>query len=223
MLRTFAPAALVVALLAGGCSSADDADADRTAATDSAAQPAPPRPPALLLEVDIASRQLNVYRDDRVVASHPVAVGSAEWPTPTGQWDIDQVIFNPRWHPPEESWAEDEEVAEPGAPDNPLGRAQLVYEAPNSIHGTNEPESLGQAVSHGSIRVSNEVAIELARMVMQAGGATQDEAFIQNALANPTERVEVAIPNPVPIRVVAGPVAGVPALADSATADSAAR
>jgi len=222
MLRALAaPAALAFALLAGGCTFGDETDDDR-ANRETPAQPAPPPRPDLLLEVDIASRQLNVYRDNRVVASHPVAVGSAEWPTPTGQWDIGQVIFNPRWHPPvEESWAANEEVKEPGDPDNPLGRVQLVYQAPNSIHGTNEPESLGQAVSHGSIRIANEVGIELARMVMQAGGATQDDAFIQNALANPTERVEVAIPNPVPIRVVAGPVAGVPAVNDTSAADSA--
>lgn len=221
MLRTFAPAALVLALLSG-CSSGDDADRDRTATADTA-RPAPPPPPSLLLEVDIASRQLNVYRDDRLVASHPVAVGSAEWPTPTGQWDVGQVILNPRWHPPEESWAEDEEVAEPGDPDNPLGKAQLVYRAPNSIHGTNEPESLGQAVSHGSIRVSNEVAIELARMVMEAGGASRDVAMIERAAANPTERIEVVIPRPVPIRVVAGPVAGVAPVAARADTTAAGR
>ena len=217
MLRTFAPAALALAVMTGGCSFEDRSEEDEGASNETQA-PAPPPQPQLLLEVDIASRQLNVYRDDRVVASHPVAVGSEEWPTPTGQWDIGQVIFNPRWHPPEESWAEDDSIAEPGDPDNPLGRVQLVYEAPNSIHGTNEPESLGQAVSHGSVRIANEVGIELARMVMQAGGATQDEASIRNALANPTERVEVAIPNPVPIRVVAGPVAGVPAVSDPAQA-----
>lgn len=212
--------ALALAFTAAGCGGDSDADRD-AAARDSAAVQSPPPAPTMLLEVDIASRQVNVYRDNRHVASHPVAVGSSEWPTPTGEWTIGQVIFNPRWHPPvEESWAENEEVTEPGDPENPLGRAQLVYAAPNSIHGTNDEESLGQAVSHGSIRASNDVAIELARMVIEAGGAEQDDAFIQNALANPTERVEVLIPNEVPIRVVAGPVAGIPAIADSTAAGS---
>ncbi|HYE93397.1 MAG TPA: L,D-transpeptidase [Terriglobales bacterium] len=205
MLRSFAPALVALAVATGGCTFEDRTDEERARSeADSAARPAPPPPPELRLEVDLAARRLTVFRNEQAVATHPVAVGSPEWPTPTGEWTIGQVIFNPRWVPPEESWAEDEEIAEPGDPDNPLGRAQLVYQAPNSIHGTNEPESLGQAVSHGSIRVSNEVAVELARMVMQAGGARADEALIRNALANPTERVEVAIPRPVPIRVVAG-------------------
>lgn len=222
MMRMLGAPLVAAILLVPGCSFGDGSDENDGAAADSARVAAPPPRPELMLEVDIASRQLNVYRNDRVVESHPVAVGSAEWPTPTGEWTVGQVIINPRWHPPEESWAEDEEVVEPGDPENPLGRAQLVYRAPNSIHGTNEPASLGQAVSHGSIRVANEVAIRLARMVMEAGGAASSMAEAERGLANPTERIDINIPNPIPIRVVAGPVAGVaPVAGDSARTDSA--
>lgn len=215
MLRWLGAPLLAVVMMVPGCSFEDRTDGDDRAAADTAAR-AQPRRPDLLLEVDIASRAVNVYRGGRVVATHPAAVGSDEWPTPTGEWDIGQVIFNPRWVPPEEAWAEEEEIAEPGDPENPLGKAQLVYRAPNSIHGTNAPESLGQAVSHGSVRVSDEVAVELARMVMEAGGATTPDSVVQAALADSTRRVDIAIPNPVPIRVVAGPVAA------TATADTAA-
>ena len=37
---------------------------------------------------------MHVHKGGQVIASHPVAVGSAEWPTPTGEWTIGQVIFN---------------------------------------------------------------------------------------------------------------------------------
>jgi lipoprotein-anchoring transpeptidase ErfK/SrfK len=203
------PLAAAAALLITGCVFESDSKRDDTQAQaqpQTTPAPAPkPQPPDLSLEVNLAQRQVHVHKGGQVIASHPVAVGSEEWPTPTGEWTIGQVIFNPRWTPPkEESWAKDEKVAEPGAPDNPLGVVQLVYSPPNSIHGTNEPSSLGKAVSHGSIRVSNEVGIELAKMVMQAGGAGKDDAWVQNALANKTERQEVAIPNPVTIRVVSG-------------------
>lgn len=166
--------------------------------------PPPPPPPDLRLEVNVAERELYVYRNDQRIATHPVAVGTSEWPTQTGEWTIGQVVFNPRWTPPEEEWAKDEEVKEPGAPDNPLGVAQLVYDAPRSIHGTNEPESLGKAASHGSIRIANDVVVQLARQVMESGGAGKDDAFFQQARSNRRERVEVPIPNPIPIRVVAG-------------------
>lgn len=214
MARRFSGAAALAlaALLAAGC--VDDAErepatdgvtAGQAADTMTAAQPAQPQaPPDMRLEVNIAARELYVYRGGERVATHPVAVGSDEWPTPTGEWTIGQVVWNPRWIPPEEEWAEDEEVAEPGDPDNPLGRAQLVYRAPNSVHGTNDESSLGQAVSHGSIRVSNAVAVELARQVMEAGGAGKDESWYREAQENTSERRDVPIPNPVPISVVAG-------------------
>jgi lipoprotein-anchoring transpeptidase ErfK/SrfK len=209
------------ALALGGCVVQDKTGDDQTAAGGGttvtqqqppagqpAATPAPAPalpPPDLRLEVNVAERELYVYRNDQRVATHPVAVGTREWPTQTGEWTIGQVVWNPRWTPPtDESWAEDEEVKEPGAPDNPLGHAQLVYDAPRSIHGTNEPESLGKAESHGSIRIANGAAVELARMVMESGGAGKDDAWYQNARGNRKERVEVAIPNPIPIRVVAG-------------------
>jgi hypothetical protein len=211
-------------LLLGGCvvqdeepNAGDAAPAGEVSAAGGGAQPQapaqpapaptppPPPPPDLRLEVNVAAREVHVFRNDQRIATHPVAVGTSKWPTRTGEWTIGQVIWNPRWVPPrEEGWAEDEKQKEPGAADNPLGHAQLVYDAPRSIHGTNEPESLGKAASHGSIRVSNQVAKELARLVMESGGAGKDEAWYQRVQANRTERVEVPIPNPVPIRVVAG-------------------
>jgi lipoprotein-anchoring transpeptidase ErfK/SrfK len=200
-----------LALCLGGCRDDDTRDAAQDTTPDAATQPAPDGGSApgmtgqgdmdMRIEVDLDARQLHVVRAGQRVESHPVAVGSSEWPTPTGEWQIGQVIFNPRWVPPNEEWARDEETKEPGDPENPLGRAQLVYQAPNSIHGTNEPESLGQAVSHGSIRVSNDVAVRLARQVMEAGGAARDESWFRQAEQNRTQRQEVSIPNPVPIRV----------------------
>lgn len=196
-------------LLVGGCVFQDESEDDASAASSlqpAPAQPAPaPPPPDLRLEVNLAERKLHVYKGEQEIAVHPVAVGSEKWPTPTGEWTISQVIFNPRWVPPkEESWAEDEEIAEPGDPDNPLGVVQLVYEPPNSIHGTKDLKSLGKAVSHGSIRVSNEVGVELAKMIMQAGGAEKDDAWVESALRNKTQRQDVPIPNAVPIRVISG-------------------
>ena len=205
--RTRAFSLVAFALLASACSVADDSNAANDAAQRNApAAPAgPPAPatPKMRIEVNLTQKQLHVYVDEQMVTHYPVAVGSAEWPTPTGEWTIGQVIFNPRWVPPkDESWAKDEKEAEPGAPDNPLGVVQLVYSPPNSIHGTNKPESIGKAVSHGSIRISNENGVALAKEVMKHGGAPKDEAWVQNALANKTERQEVSLPNAIPIRVI---------------------
>lgn len=221
MRRTYLRALGVVlgsALLAAGCAPADretDRDVavevqpaqDTLTPTGMAPLPAPGTAPGqqdgapMRIEVDIAARQLHVYRDGQRTETHPVAVGSSEWPTRTGEWTIGQVVWNPRWVPPEEAWAEDEEPTEPGDPDNPLGVAQLIYDAPRTIHGTNEPSSVGQAVSHGSIRVTNEVAAQLARQAMEAGGAPRDEAWFRRVQDNRTRSEEVTLSRPIPIRV----------------------
>jgi L,D-transpeptidase ErfK/SrfK len=156
---------------------------------------------AMRIEVDLGARQLSVIEGGTRVASHPVAVGSQQWPTQTGQWTITQVVFNPEWTPPDESWAEEREPRKPGDPKNPLGRIQLVYDPPRSIHGTNQPSSIGKPVSHGSIRVTNDVGELLARQIMLAGGAPKDEAWISRAKANRSEKQVVDLPRPIPIRV----------------------
>ncbi|MBA4159693.1 MAG: L,D-transpeptidase [Gemmatimonadetes bacterium] len=208
--------ALGATLLLGGCGTGDG-DAERTAAVQTQpdtqlpaagqpgasdmAQSAPQVEPNMRLEVNISARELYVIRDGQRVATHPVAVGTSEWPTQTGEWTVGQVVWNPEWIPPNESWAEDRDRKAPGDPENPLGRAQLVYDAPRTVHGTNDPSSIGQAVSHGSIRVSNDVAVELARQVMEAGGAGRDQAWYRRVQENRNERESVSIPNPIPIRV----------------------
>ena len=153
------------------------------------------------LEVDTKARQLHVYKGDQRLATHPVAVGSPEWPTKTGEWYVTQVVLNPEWIPPDESWAEQREPQKPGDPKNPLGHAQLIYDPPRTIHGTNEPATIGKAVSHGSIRLDNAVITQLARQAMEEGGAAKDEAWFQRVQANPTQKEIVDLPQQIPIRV----------------------
>jgi len=63
----------------------------------------------------------------------------------------------------------------PGGPANPLGaRALYLYQGNKDtlyrIHGTNQPEYIGQAISSGCIRMANEDVIDLFDRVRQ--GAT---------------------------------------------------
>ena len=63
----------------------------------------------------------------------------------------------------------------PGGPANPLGARALYLYAGNKdtlyrIHGTNQPEYIGQAISSGCIRMTNEDVIDLFDRVKQ--GAT---------------------------------------------------
>ena len=216
MLRSLFNSLPALLLIAGtACSTSSDKPADTATpaaasanpvpTVDTSAMPArdstPADPNGMRLEVDINARKLYVYKGTERVETHPVAVGSKEWPTQTGEWNVKQVVFNPEWVPPDESWAEEREPRKPGDPKNPLGHAQLVYDAPRSIHGTNVPSSIGKPVSHGSIRMANEEIVALAREVLAAGGAPKDDAWIKAAQTNRTEKQIVDLPRPVPIKV----------------------
>jgi len=177
--------------------------ANGTAASGStaAATPAEPATADMRIEVDVNARRLHVFKGGQQVGTYPVAVGSQQWPTEKGEWTIKQVVWNPDWVPPDESWAEEREPRESGDPKNPLGRAQLVYDLPRTIHGTNAPSSIGQAVSHGSIRMTNETIVQLAKQVMDAGGAGKDESWYTQTQQNRRQKQVVDLPRPVPIRV----------------------
>jgi lipoprotein-anchoring transpeptidase ErfK/SrfK len=50
----------------------------------------------------------------------------------------------------------------PGGPDNPLGaRAMYLGDTLYRIHGSNEPDTIGRAVSSGCIRMRNEDVMDL--------------------------------------------------------------
>jgi hypothetical protein len=112
------------------------------------------------------------------------------------------VVLKPEWIPPtDEEWAEDADSSAPGDPDNPLGHAQLVYDLPRSIHGTNAPASIGKAVSHGSIRATNDAVLAMAELLMRRSGVENAAALVQEARRDRTVKRIIDLPQLVPIRV----------------------
>ena len=70
----------------------------------------------------------------------------------------------PGWTPPEQMRRRQPGLPRhmPGGPDNPLGaRALYLGSSLYRIHGSNEPETIGQAVSSGCFRLTNEDVIDL--------------------------------------------------------------
>jgi lipoprotein-anchoring transpeptidase ErfK/SrfK len=77
----------------------------------------------------------------------------------------------PRWLPPVEMVVRDEKAAKwangmPGGPENPLGARALYLYANGEdtlyrIHGTNDPSSIGKALSSGCIRLLNQDIADL--------------------------------------------------------------
>jgi lipoprotein-anchoring transpeptidase ErfK/SrfK len=100
------------------------------------------------------SKRLTLFDGSTPVRSFGIATGSAEYPTPIGNWSIATMQRNPWWIPPPDSdWAQGAKPIPPG-PGNPLGTRWMGLTAPLvGIHGTPDAASIGYSASHGCIRM----------------------------------------------------------------------
>jgi lipoprotein-anchoring transpeptidase ErfK/SrfK len=116
------------------------------------------------LVLKLKQRRLYVYQGQQLQASYPVAVGRPGWETPTGQFRVMGMVQNPGWTNPFTR-----KVMPPG-PDNPLGDRWIAFwsDGHNSIgfHGTPDRASVGQAASHGCVRMLNEDIRKLYEMAV---------------------------------------------------------
>jgi lipoprotein-anchoring transpeptidase ErfK/SrfK len=101
--------------------------------------------------VDLSQRRLRLYRSGRLAFETPVAVGASATPTPVGRYFV-----NERYVLPDASGPFGPDALGISAHSDALQHT-WVEDGPIGIHGTNEPWSIGQAASHGCIRVSNDV------------------------------------------------------------------
>jgi hypothetical protein len=102
------------------------------------------------ITVDLSERRVRLYKDGKLVLSSTAAIGSSATPTPLGRYYVNQRLI-------------------PNDPSGPFGPGAVGISAfsnvltgwtqggPIAIHGTNEPGSIGHAVSNGCIRLPNTV------------------------------------------------------------------
>lgn len=149
--------------------------------------------------IDTSEKQLRVIKGADTVKNYPISVGTAKYPTPIGSFRIHQIDFNPDWTPPEGEWAKNKKPEKPGSKKNPMGKARIVYQMPYTIHGTKDLNSLGEAESHGSVRMANDQVIELARLIMQETGTIKPESWFQEVFTDSTKMVSVKLNRTVPL------------------------
>ena len=98
--------------------------------------------------VDLSEKRVTLYRNGARVLTSKAAIGSPATPTPTGSFYVNQRLI-------------------PTDPNGPFGPGAVGISAfsnvltgwtqggPIAIHGTDEPWSIGKAVSNGCIRLPN--------------------------------------------------------------------
>lgn len=102
--------------------------------------------------VDRGNFRLTWWRAGKKI-TFPIAVGSYDHPTPTGNFSVIQKQKNPTWFPPDSPWAAGLGPIPPGV-SNPLGTRWIGTSAPAiGMHGTPSSGSIGSRASHGCIRM----------------------------------------------------------------------
>lgn len=148
--------------------------------------------------VDLSERVLRVYNGGELMSTFRVAIGQPAHPTPRGSFRIDRIIWNPGWVPPDAEWAKDEPRRAPDDPENPMVGAKLFFKYPDYyIHGTNAPGSLGEAASHGCIRMNGVDVINLAEFLQARGGMPKSEAWFREVARNDATSHAVRLPRPI--------------------------
>ena len=108
------------------------------------------------------------------VKRYSVAVGAKNHPTPMGHFAVRHIVWNPDWHPPDAPWAKGKKPLPAGHPDNPMKVVKIFFSEPDYyIHGTDDEESIGEAASHGCIRMTESDATALARYLQEHDGAAK--------------------------------------------------
>ena len=117
--------------------------------------------------IDTPNRFLYLVMADGKARRYGVGVGKPgfEW---AGTHNITRKAEWPDWRPPAQMIAREKAKGRilptymPGGPANPLGaRALYLGSTLYRIHGTNQPWTIGGAVSSGCIRMRNEDVVEL--------------------------------------------------------------
>lgn len=120
--------------------------------------------------IDTREKMLDVYDGSLLIAAFPITPGSKRLPAPAGKWNVVGIATLP-WFRWDEAMLNRGVRSEnfhnlPSGPNNPVG---VLWAGLNKIgiglHGTNTPETIGRAASHGCIRLANWDAMRLANLI----------------------------------------------------------
>ncbi|MFN2475725.1 MAG: L,D-transpeptidase family protein [Chthoniobacterales bacterium] len=110
--------------------------------------------------IDTHERFLEIHEGDKLIAEFPITPGSTTLPAPIGTWKILGIATLPTFRHDEGVLNHGVKTSNffnlPPGPNNPVGVLWMGLNKPHvGVHGTNNPETIGRAASHGCIRTAN--------------------------------------------------------------------
>lgn len=144
------------------------------AAQESEVRGLPPEAPrtGTVVTIDVSTNMAFLFRDGELIKSSKAATGSDKilrkgtkvwwFRTPRGRHTVVRKVVDPVWTKPDWAFVEAGQKIPP--PDSPLrkergtmGKYALDLGDRVMLHGTNDPKSIGQRVSHGCVRLPRDM------------------------------------------------------------------
>jgi lipoprotein-anchoring transpeptidase ErfK/SrfK len=127
-------------------------------------------PAPIVIKIDTKINMLGVFQGNKLIAAYPVTVGSAHLASPIGEWKVRRITKMPTFRYDKEMLQHGQRSGNfhllPPGPRNPVGVMWIALNKKGiGIHGTNEPDSIGRAASHGCIRLANWDVVRLATKI----------------------------------------------------------
>lgn len=101
------------------------------------------------IRLNIPNLTLKYYENGKLLRVYPIAAGKSSSKTPLGNYKVTNKAKDPTWIPPRGG------SPVPPGPRNPLGRRWIGFKPSYGIHGNNNPNSIGNFVSLGCVRLYN--------------------------------------------------------------------
>jgi lipoprotein-anchoring transpeptidase ErfK/SrfK len=122
------------------------------------------------IKIDTKTNMLGVFEAEKLIAAYPVTIGSVHTASPIGDWKVRGIAKLPRFRYDKEMLEHGQRSGNfymlPSGPRNPVGVMWIALNKKGiGIHGTDDPGSIGHAVSHGCIRVANWDVVRLATKI----------------------------------------------------------
>ncbi|MGH3018723.1 MAG: L,D-transpeptidase family protein [Gaiellaceae bacterium] len=107
--------------------------------------------------------ELRLFVNRRLAKTYRVGIGAVGFDTPAGEYEIESKAANPAWYVPNSDWAGDlaGKIIAGDDPSNPIKARWMGFYDGAGIHGTADAASIGNAASHGCIRMLIPEVIDL--------------------------------------------------------------
>lgn len=157
--------------------------------------------------VNAPAHRMDIFDSGKLVRSYTIAIGIPDFPLPVGMRKAGEIVYNPTWTPPAESWVDSSKkfkagkVVPAGSKDNPLGMAKIPIGSPSLIHGGKTEAQLGTFASHGCVGLTDAQMRKLVQQLSAIAGDSLEAGELATLTKNKKEARHIKLAKSIPVEL----------------------